>query len=135
MINIQTIKSLIMGRVVKMDKRKMPKGHGENIRKSLIGKKGKLARNWKGGIKKSDGYIWIYLPNNKFHFKGNYVRRSHLVWFAYHGEIIENPFMIHHINEIRDDDRIENLQKITFSKHQKIHSKTRNRDMGGRFTK
>ena len=118
------------------------KKRGLNISKALKGKpkskkhikkmrlakkgnqKGKDNPNWKGGIMKSEGYIWIYMPINKFQFRDNHVRRSHLIWYEKTGEIIKKPFEIHHINGNKQDDRFENLKKVTRSEHQKIHSKT-----------
>lgn len=39
------------------EKIKMPPGHGEKVRQSLLGKKEKLARNWKGD---KAGYVAIH---------------------------------------------------------------------------
>ena len=81
-----------------------------------IGKKHPL---WRGGVKKSHGYIFIYLGRKK------YTKRANLVWFKHTGEVIKRPYMIHHKNGVRDDDRFENLQKLTISEHATIENNKR----------
>jgi hypothetical protein len=39
------------------------------------------------------------------------------------GRYLEKEEQVHHINEIRDDDRIENLQIMSLSDHNKLHRK------------
>lgn len=49
---------------------------------------------------------------------------SHDVWNHYHPEDKINSrdgFVIHHINENRSDDRIENLMKMTYKEHNTLH--------------
>ena len=49
---------------------------------------------------------------------------SHDVWNFHNpeDEIISNDgFVIHHINENRSDDRIENLKKMTYREHNTLH--------------
>lgn len=42
------------------------------------------------------------------------------VWWLNTGDLAEG-YVIHHINENKHDNRIENLQKITVSEHTKMH--------------
>jgi len=66
---------------------------------------------WKGGIQKGErGYILIYKPNHPFCNSKGYVRRSHLVMEQMIGRYLKPKEVMHHINEITDDDRPENLQ-------------------------
>lgn len=94
---------------------------------------------WKGGIRKSNGYIYIYAPN---HHRANawgsgYVKRCVLVAEKHFGKIIKSDEIIHHINGNRDDDRIENLAIMTRGQHTSLHHKNRIqiRDKSGRFIK
>jgi hypothetical protein len=48
--------------------------------------------------------------------------RSHRVWNAAHpGDMVRAGYQIHHINGVRDDDRPENLQKVTIAEHYALH--------------
>lgn len=78
--------------------------------------KGKNSFNWQGGrLKKRDGYVLIYSPNrpNKMKVGGSYYMYEHrLVMEKHLGRYLENWETVHHINGIRDDNRIENLQLL-----------------------
>ena len=96
---------------------------------------------WKGGEIRQSGYVLVYQPH---HPAANamgrgYVRRARLVIEKHIGRSLEAIEVVHHINEIRDDDRIENLMVCTNSEHLSMHHKksvtTQIRDELGRFTK
>lgn len=59
------------------------------------------------------GYILVYMG------KGQYVRRNRLVWETANGPIPEGC-EIHHLNGIKDDDRIENLACLSKAGHARI---------------
>lgn len=70
------------------------------------------------------GYCWIRSE-----------RRYHLIWNLYNpsDKILSNGgCSMHHKNEIKNDDRIENLQKMTISEHRKIHGSGENSNWYGR---
>lgn len=87
----------------------------------LKGKKGEKSPKWKGGHFKQQGYTFLYSPTHPARNNKGYIKRSHLVWFQKTGEIIKSPYVLHHINENKEDDRFENLKKLTISKHLKLH--------------
>ncbi len=90
--------------------------------------------HWKGGIVKSGGYVFIYSPNHPFKDSNNRVKRANLVMEKFLGRFLKPNDRIHHINEIKNDDRIENLMIFhNESEHSMYHNKKRKRDKFGRF--
>jgi hypothetical protein len=90
-------------------------------------KKGQAAHNFKGRYKRSDGYIDVHSPNHPFshgHRNGvRYVFEHRLVMEKHLGRYLEPQEHVHHINEIRGDNRIENLLLCANnSEHRQIHA-------------
>jgi len=53
---------------------------------------------------------------------GNRILEHHSVWWIHHKEVIDTAkYVIHHINENKSDNRIENLQKMTVMEHNRHH--------------
>lgn len=80
---------------------------------------------WKGGqFKDKQGYIMMRCPNHPYfsRYKG-YVNRARLVLEAKLGRYLLPGCEPHHLNEIKDDDRPENLIELTGEEHQRIHNK------------
>lgn len=100
------------------------KGHSQKItRKLMIGEK---APGWKGGIIYKRGYVFIYNPTHPRHDQ-EYVKRSRLVMEKKLGRYLESWEFVHHINGIKDDDRIENLFLTKLAEHNHIHVSLKNR--------
>ena len=98
--------------------KKLSEKHKQNI--SIAGKasplrpRGAKCWNWKGGRqKKSEGYILVKAPNHPFtcKYKG-YVLEHRLVMEKKIKRYLNPWEIIHHINGVRDDNRIENLQLL-----------------------
>lgn len=71
---------------------------------------GENAENWKGGrTPTGKGYIWIYAPNYYRADKRGYVLEHIKAYEDYYKCCILKWGQIHHINEQKDDNRIENL--------------------------
>ncbi len=75
---------------------------------------------WKGGrVKTANGYITVYKPDHPRATGGNrkYVLEHILIWEEAHGKPLPQGWIIHHINGIPDDNRIENLIALPRKKH------------------
>lgn len=83
---------------------------------------GEKSPRWKGGITSDvDGRILIYSPNHPCKRRGNNVLRSRLVVESHIGRYLLPNEIVHHINEIKTDDRIENLKIMSPSQHARLH--------------
>ena len=80
-------------------------------------KKGSKNPRWKGG-RKIDGYGYVHIlkPNHPNAIKG-YVREHRLVMEKKIKRYLKKNEVVHHINGIKDDNRIKNLKLMTRSKH------------------
>lgn len=80
-----------------------------------------------GGHKKKrgDGYIKVYCPSHPLATKDGYVMEHILVMEKHIGRTITRDEVVHHKNHVRDDNRIENLQLMTFKEHASLHMKER----------
>ncbi|MEK6881049.1 MAG: HNH endonuclease [Nanoarchaeota archaeon] len=83
--------------------------------------KGSLNPNWKGGICKSKGYIYIKKPEHPYCNINGYIQEHRLIIEQYLCRYLNKDEHIHHINGIKTDNRIENLQIINNSNHIKLH--------------
>lgn len=89
---------------------------------------GKNHWNWKGGIKKSAGRIFILRPKHPFCDCRGYILRSRLVMEKKLGRFLTPKEVVHHINGVIDDDRPENLKLFkSNSKHAKFHGRIKNK--------
>jgi len=105
-----------------MSQRKIAKRIG--CSQSLIGKiikkggykarysdrRGNCNPSWKGGRWDHRGYIVVYDPSHPHCNTRGYVREHRLVMEKYLGRYLKKGEFVHHINAIRDDNRIENLK-------------------------
>jgi len=97
------------------------------VGKSRIGKK--LPIWWKNNMlkgrnsfKHSGGYIYIYHPNHPFCNASGYIFEHRLIMEKYLERYLRLEERVHHINGIKDDNRIENLKYFSNeSKHVKYH--------------
>jgi len=65
---------------------------------------------WKGGKTiNSSGYM-------KIRIKGKYILEHRFIWEQHYGKLPDG-FVVHHINGIKDDNRIENLIALPYKKH------------------
>ncbi len=77
-----------------------------------------------GNVNKRDGRVRIFVKRRfPGAHKSGYALRSRVVWWLRTGEIIVGTEIdIHHKNEIRSDDRFENLEKLDHIDHSHYHN-------------
>lgn len=96
-----------------------------------IGKRGKLSNHWKGGkFIDVDGYIMVFAPSHPHCNICGYVREHRLIMEKHLRRYLKSGEIVHHINSIPDDNRIENLILFAGLKdhlvwHRKIKKETR----------
>jgi len=89
-------------------------------------RKGKRGIHFINGISiNSYGYIKIFMPGHPFAMeRGKYVFEHRLVMEKYLGRYLKPEEVVHHINGIKTDNRIENLKLFkNSSDHTKYHAK------------
>lgn len=82
--------------------------------------------NWNGGILHCMGYIMIKTPHHPFKNTRGYVMEHRLVMEKEIGRYLEPTELVHHINHIKTDNRIENLKITTVQTHPLLHPRERN---------
>lgn len=86
-----------------------------SIQLGLIGPK---ARAWKGGRwAKGRDYVALYSGP----YSNKKILEHRIIMEAYLGRKLRKDEIIHHRNENKQDNRIENLEVLTRSNHSKIH--------------
>jgi len=91
--------------------------------RNACGRSGEKSYMWKGGKRKtSQGYVHIYFPEHPRAGLGKYVPEQVLVIEKTLGYFLPKEVAIHHINEVKDDNRLENLYMFrNESEHQRYH--------------
>lgn len=71
--------------------------------------------------KRDDGYIIVYCPQHPSATSMGYVMKHRLVMERALGLHLSPNYVVHHINHVRDDNRLENLALMTFQAHAALH--------------
>jgi len=97
--------------------------------KLALGNRGLGCWNYKGRIINDQGYVLVHTPNHPHADKDGNVREHRLVMEKSIGRYLTKIEVVHHINEIRDDNRIENLMLFaTNTDHLNYHRNILNQD-------
>lgn len=86
--------------------------------------KGSKNPNWKGGRTKNHGYYYIYDPFHPYRTQTGYVLEHRIVMERHIGRTLSPDEVVHHINKITTDNRIENLMLFpNKSAHRTFHER------------
>lgn len=66
-------------------------------------------------------------PGKKY--RGKYCYEHHLVWWKVTGRMVRSDHIIHHVNGKKRDNRFENLEEMSRSKHTADHNKERSSNL------
>jgi len=82
----------------------------ETLARMSAAQRGENGSNWHGGRRKTDkGYVLVWSPTHPLANGRGYVFEHRLVMEAHVGRTLLPTEVCHHINGIRDDNRIDNL--------------------------
>ncbi len=89
-------------------------------------KRGKETGNWRGGkLINNNGYVLIRNSDHPMVNRHGYVQEHRLVMEKKLGRYLTKKEVAHHINGIKNDNRIENLQLMDSTTHKSYHAKER----------
>lgn len=102
--------------ISKETRKKMSESHKgiklseETKRKMSKARTGEKNHNWKGGIwVNGEGYVLILKPNHPYSTCRGYIKRSRFIMEQHLGRYLKPEEIVHHKNEIKDDDWIGNF--------------------------
>lgn len=74
------------------------------------------------GIIEYDGYIYVRKPSHPFCNNKGYIREHILVMELHLGRFIDGSIeVVHHLNECKTDNRIDNLKLMGIGEHSRLH--------------
>ena len=100
----------------------------KKMRQSHLGHTEEKAGSWKGGQTTHNGYVYILRRNHLRANNRGYVKRALLIAEKKVGRYLKSDEIPHHKNEIKDDDRPENIKIMTAFNHKSFHSKKKRED-------
>ena len=91
---------------------------------------------WNNRLKSTEGYTKIRVgKSHPLSDPNGYVYEQKLVAVTAFGLDFIKGKIIHHINGNKSDNRLENIEILTRSEHNKLHNKSKQRDLSGKFIK
>lgn len=93
-------------------------------------KRGQQPANYKGWWRKDSGYIMVHCPDHPHADRHGDVPEHRLVVEENLGRLLTRDEVVHHRNQVKDDNRIENLQVMIEADHLRLHLRERNYNRG-----
>lgn len=88
--------------------------------------------NWKGGRKMIEGYVMVYCEDHPYASK-HYVLEHRLMVERVLGHLLPRRAVVHHVNEIRSDNRNDNFVALeNRTEHMELHCRLRVLRAGGK---
>ncbi len=84
-------------------------------------------------IKTPEGYILVYCPTHPSAKSSGHIYEHRYVMEKHLKRFLSSSEHVHHINGIKDDNRVENLEIIDHSEHAKKHYKKKSQEDKKRF--
>jgi hypothetical protein len=105
--------------------KKLSEEHKRKLSENHADISGENHPNWNGGRKKTnEGYILIYFPNHRQAASDGYIFEHRLIMEKILGRYLNPKEVVHHKNEIPDDNRLENLELFeNAGYHRQFHKK------------
>lgn len=119
------ISEALIGKPSHLKGKPMPKEWKESISKARKGQIFKPSEYGGHRKRRRDGYVAVFCPDHPMKSKDGYVMEHILVMEDHIGRYVTRDEVVHHKNHIRDDNRIENLELMTFKEHAGLHMKER----------
>lgn len=94
---------------------------GKKGKSGQFGKYREQSSVWKGGETIKSGYVFTYCPEHPYAQSNGYIKRARLIMEAHIGRVLLPTEAVHHINGIKNDDRIENLMLFSSRSKHSIH--------------
>ena len=98
-----------------------------NKGKEMPSTQGKNNKNWKGGKLNQGGYIKILMHEHPITDNKGYIGEHRLVMEKHLGRYLTREEIVHHENNIKDDNRIENLRLFEKSIYHRIYHNYKDR--------
>ena len=77
---------------------------------------------WDDGYVDNRGRFRVYRPDCPRVYALGYALRAHVVWWLTTGQTHPSGTVLHHINEIKTDDRFDNLKILPHGAHSSMHA-------------
>lgn len=87
-----------------------------------VDRPGWTTETWNDGWWDYKGYFHVYRPDYPNCNVSGFAFRYHIVWWLETGDVVTYPGVIHHRNEIKDDDIFTNLELLSTEDHSRHHN-------------